>query len=56
MKVKIIYSKPNARINSTGVDELEKEINEFIVGKKIIDIKFQREGISLCVLIIYEED
>lgn len=46
-----------------GHDEFEKEINDFIKGKKIIDIKYQ-DNLSLyedyedgmkSVLIMYEE-
>lgn len=38
MKVKIIGIKTNS---VSGREEIEKQINEFIEDKKIVDIKFQ---------------
>ncbi len=55
-KVKFIISKPNYQTGNNGVCDFENEINSFIENKKIIDIKFKKEGICLSALIIYEEE
>ncbi len=51
-KVKLIHQ------NHFDVVQLEKEINEFINGKEIVDIKFKAEdveiGMPVCVLIIFK--
>ena len=55
-KVKFIISKPNYQTRNNGVCDFENEINSFIENKKIIDIKFKKEGICLSALVIYEEE
>lgn len=54
MKVKYIWNE------SCTSDDFEREINEFIKGKNIVDIKFQPtrggDGVPiLFALVIYEE-
>ncbi len=49
MKIKIFTS-------TVGIGHLEDNINKFIIGKEILDIKMQLSGRFTVVLIMYNGD
>ncbi|MGQ7457877.1 hypothetical protein ACTGU6_07730 [Streptococcus suis] len=58
MKIKLLYQDTvllDGTYRTERIDEFEDRINEFIAGKKVINIQYQESNDKPSVMVMYNE-